>query len=115
MTTFLPGRYPSMLTSRCRTESRDIQSAPASFPAPHCQDQRLALQKEKPVRFIDRGYFFHPVLSGTDGHNHRIALIRNLPLHKEVYVALCVFRSGQLLLERMKTEAVVNALVQNPA
>ena len=98
-----------------RTETGYVQGAAASLAAAHGEDQGFGLQEKKPVLLIDRHDMLAAVLPLTDVHDHRVQLVFDFALVYLVGISLCVFGPGQLFLECMEAEAVVNALIEYTA
>jgi len=91
--------------------ARDGQGTARALPAAHSQNNRAGLDLHQSVRRAD----------GSDQalrryvEDHRVALERDAPLLDLADVAVGVFRAGQLLVEDMQPETVVDALLQDAA
>ena len=93
------------------TEARDVQRAAAALTAAHGQDDGPRLDLEQAVNLVHGG----DDLVRADGEDHGQELIFDAALKHLVDEALGVLGAGQLLLEGVQAEAVVDALVQDAA
>ena len=95
-----------------RTVARRADGAAGTFAAAHGEDDRLALYGDEAVFRADSrdGFIF------MDVENHRIDEDFDFRfILYQVVASLRVARAGQLFLEVMQAEAVVDALLENAA
>ena len=95
----------------CGAEAGDVQCAAWPFAAAHGEDDALRLDREAAVGGIERGHG----LVRRDAEHHRVQQERDVPLRGLIDESLGIFRAGQLLLEGVESEAVVDALVEDAA
>ena len=95
----------------CRTVARDIQGASRTLSAAHAEDDGSRLDLEHAVFLVHRG---DDTVRGNI-HNHGVELVLNAQVIYFFFKSPGILRSGQLLLEGVKAETIVNALVQNAA
>ena len=94
-----------------RTEAGDVQCAAWPFAAAHGEDDALRLNCKAAVGGIERGHG----LVRRDAEHHGVQQERDVPLRSLINESLGIFRAGQLLLEGVESEAVVDALVEDAA
>ena len=92
--------------------ARGAQRAARTLAAAHREDDRLGGDDLHAVRARNAGHGVRLAVHGEDG---RVGLDLDAHLAGAVDVALRVLGAGQLLLEAVQAEAVVDALAQNAA
>lgn len=103
-------RRPGGVDAR-RTEAGDVQCAARPFAAAHGEDDALRLNCKAAVYRVECG----DGLVRRDAEHHRVQQERDVPLRGLIDESLGIFRAGQLLLEGVESEAVVDALVEDAA
>ena len=93
------------------TEAGNIQSTTGTLTAAHSQNNSLGLQLEQTVLTVHGG----DNLVSAQIQDHGVQLVGDTQLLHLLDEAAGVFGTGQLFLEGVQTETVMDALVQNAA
>ena len=95
----------------CGTKAGDVERSAGAFAAAHSQDDGACLNREHTVLAVHRGD--DPLR--RDIHHHGVQLVFYAEIINLLDEAVGVLGAGQLLLEGVQAEAVVDALVEYAA
>ena len=93
-----------------RTHAGDGDRAACAFTAAHGQHDRFRFDAFIAGRTVDED-----LLVGRDLDDHGIKLDLDRSVLHHLDITVCIFGAGELLLEAVQTESVVDALVENTA